>query len=98
MDNAKKVSVELSLREARVVLRAINLAQKVSHNNGIGVDYRKQSEEWQALCDAEYEFKISIAQLAESLGFAFRSGYGVAQKWGSEGVNTSLPSCGKAVA
>ena len=94
----KKVSVELSLREARVVLRALQVAQHITHNDGLGVDWSQQSAEWQALCDAEYEIKLGVATMAKSIGFAFGSGFRLAQKWCGEKPNTALPCPRKAVA
>ena len=93
---AKEVSVKLSLREVRVIMRALSLAEKVSYNYG-KTGFGNQSAVWRSLCDAERKVKYGLADFADSIGYAWGAGYGVAQKWFDEKVDSVLPS-GKAVA
>lgn len=92
------VKVELSLREARALLRAVSAAGRMLYDPRAG-GIAEQSEVYRALYDVERSVKNAVAEYSECRSRDWCAGYRLVCRWGDEPLPAPFGSVfGKAVA
>ena len=76
------VNLSLSLREARMVVRAISECNVACHAND--VPWREQCDQWQVITDAEIKLQRAIVDAVESKGISRGVAHKAAFNWAFE--------------
>jgi len=82
-----KINVELSLREARAVARAVAMASRIVYDGRAPFGCENQSEVYRALNDAESQLSSALGAFAsEAFGSDGICGYYIRHRWGDEPI------------
>ena len=80
-----KITVKLSLREARAVARAVSFVRQAVYDFQ-AKELDDQPEIWRILSNVEYAIGSGLADISDADGFGYRPGFAVRTKWLNESV------------
>ena len=83
-----KVELELSLRDIRMLARAVGGALSVVRNGGVA-----SLDQWRGMCRVSAELKCAVAQAFSGSGVgSFYTGYRLANRWADERIDGAYGS------
>ena len=83
-----KVELELSLRDIRMLARAVGGALSVARNGGVA-----SLDQWRGMCRVSGELKCAVAQAFSDGGVGlFSTGYRLTDRWADERINGAYGS------
>ena len=83
-----KVELELSLRDIRMLARAVGGALSVARNGGVA-----SLDQWRGMCRVSGELKCAVARAFSDGGVGlFSTGYRITDRWADERINGAYGS------
>ena len=92
------ITVKLSLREARALLRAVSAVGRLTYDTGAKGGFESQPEMWRLMSNIESSVGSALADLTYTLWSNYGPGFTARHRWSDEPITAPLPVVRKAVA